>query len=70
MVSVSDEIRKLMIDCKVNNKTLAKMCGWTSSNFWNKLNRDHWKSEDLQKVVNALKKEIVIKYTPQNQDSI
>ncbi len=54
-----------MLERNMNKKTMAEKCGWTSAIFANKLRRDNWNKEDLQKVANALQTTIVVSYVPQ-----
>lgn len=65
MESLSIKIQKLMLEKGLNKKTTAERCGWTPSAFANKLKRDSWNQEDLQKLANALNTTIVVEYTPE-----
>ena len=69
MESLSIKIQKLMLERNINKKTMAEKCGWTPANLANKIKRDSWNGEDLQKVANALQTTIVVSYSPQENST-
>lgn len=51
---MAKEIQKRMIDKDIKKKYLADRCGWTQSNLYNKMKRDNFTEEELQKIADAL----------------
>lgn len=48
------EIQKIMLEKGLKKKDVADRCGWTPSNMWNKMKRDNFSEEELQKIADAL----------------
>jgi len=48
------EIQKIMLEKGLKKKDVADRCGWTSSNMWNKMKRDNFSEEELQKIADAI----------------
>ena len=51
---MSLEIQKIMLEKGLKKKDVADRCGWTPSNMWNKMKRDNFSEEELQKIADAL----------------
>ena len=56
------EIQKLMLDKGLKKKDVADRCGWTSSNFGNKLKRDNFSERELDAIATALGMKLDIKF--------
>ena len=65
MVSISTELKKLMLDRNITQTALAEKLGYTKQGFNNLLSRDNFKVSDVQKIANALGYDMVISFTPQ-----
>ena len=48
------EIQKIMLEKGLKKKDVADRCGWTPSNMWNKMKRDNFSEEELQKIADAI----------------
>jgi len=68
MESLSIRIQKLILEKGKTKKEIATACGWTPSSFANKLKRDSWSQDDLQKLANALQTTITVSYSPQEAE--
>ena len=68
MESLSIRIQKIILEKGKTKKEIATACGWTPSAFANKLKRDSWSQDDLQKLSNALQTTITISYSPQESE--
>ena len=67
MEKLNIKIQKIIIEKGMKKKDVASACGWTPTTFSNKLTKNKWKSEDLQKLANALQTTIVVSYSPQEK---
>lgn len=56
------EIQKIMLEKGLKKKDVADRCGWTPSNMWNKMKRDNFSEEELQKIADALGCTLEIKF--------
>ena len=65
MESLSIRIQKIILEKGKTKKEIAAACGWSPSSFANKLKRDSWSQDDLQKLANALQTTITVSYIPQ-----
>lgn len=65
MESLSIRIQKLILEQGRTKKEVATACGWSPSAFTNKLKRDSWSQDDLQKLADALQTTITVSYIPQ-----
>ena len=68
MESLSIRIQKIILEKGKTKKEIAAACDWTPSAFANKLKRDSWSQDDLQKLANALQTTITISYSPQESE--
>ena len=48
----------------ISDAELGRRCGWTSSNVHDRLKRNSWKVEDLEKVAAALNCSLQIDFVP------
>ncbi len=56
------EIQKIMLEKGLKKKDVADRCGWTPSNMWNKMKRDNFSEEELQKIAAAIGCTLEIKF--------
>lgn len=60
-----DISKMIKIECAkhdVNTAELARRCGWTSQNIHDRLKRNSWKADDLEKIAAALNCDLSIKF--------
>lgn len=65
---IAKEINKLMIDKDIKKGELAKSCGWTASNLYNKMKRDNFSEGELRLIAEALDCELKIEFIPKNSN--
>ena len=64
---MANEILKIMIDKGYKKKEIADRCGWSQSNFYNRIRKDDMCESDLQKIADALGCELQIKFIDKEQ---
>lgn len=59
---MSIEIQKMMLDKGYKKVDIATRCGWSQSNFGNKLKRDNFTEKELEAIATALGMKLEIKF--------
>jgi len=63
MNMISDVIKAILKKKKMTNKELAAACGWSAGNLCNRMRRNTWQVEDLEKIAEALNCDLEITLT-------
>lgn len=63
---MAKEINKMMIDKDLKKGELAKRCGWTPSNLYNKMKRDNFSEQELKTIADALQCDLHIEFIPKS----
>ena len=59
---VAKEIIKVMVDRDMRKGQLAEKCGWSSSNFYNKIRKDNFLESELLTIADALNCDLEINF--------
>lgn len=54
MISITQKLEHYRIDHDLTKKKIAELSGQTQENLGNKMNRDNWKIQEIEKICDAL----------------